>query len=144
MKLANLFAIAAVAIGFASCKSLPDPEFVNSPGKFNTNKVQADLYEIAYTGTAGMSLSQAESIAGQRASALCIAEGFRYLIVLDHGSKWETRPAQPGAAPDSLAAGDHQVPLVNGRVRFFAKEPRTETSAVYDATQTQKSLGFSS
>jgi len=140
MKFVYPLALAAAIVAFASCKSLPDPEFVNSPGKFNTTKIQADLYEIDYSGTAGMNFSRAESIAGQHASALCISEGFRYMIVLDNSSTWQTRPPQPGAAPDSIAAREHKVPIVKGRVRFFAKEPKTETGVVYDATQTQKNL----
>ncbi len=139
MKLTYTLAAVAAA-GLVSCKSLPEPEFVNAPGKFNTSKVQDDLYEITYSGTAGMSAAQAESIAGQRASALCISEGYRYMIVLDHGTTWQDRPAQPGVSPDSIAAGPHKVPIVNGRVRFFEKRPKTETSAVYDATQTQRNL----
>ena len=140
MKLTSIFTLVAAALFVASCSSKPEPNFVNTPGKFQTNAVQSDLFEITYSGTAGMSTERAMSIAGQRASALCIAQGYQYFIVLEKSAGFEPRPPQPGAAPDSLAAVEHQVPVVKGQLRFFKKQPSIETQAVYDATQTQQTM----
>ncbi|MEM8954057.1 MAG: hypothetical protein AAGD22_07910 [Verrucomicrobiota bacterium] len=142
MKSISLFSI--VALGaiclFSGCETLPEPDFSNLPGKFNLQKVQDDLWSVTYMGTAGMSESRAEAFAGQRVSALCLSEGYRYFIILEKDTTWQQRPAQVGAAPESIAAHEHHVPVVRGQVRFFKSDPNVATTAVYDAAQAQHNL----
>jgi hypothetical protein len=138
--ISSIFGVAAAAFVISGCASAPEADFSNIPGKFNMQKVQNDLWSISYTGVAGMSESRAESLAGQRASALCIAEGYRYFIVLEKSTEWQLRPGQPGVAPESIAAHDHHVPVIKGQVRFFKKQPDVATTAVYDAAQSQQNL----
>jgi hypothetical protein len=138
--LSSIALIALAAFFVTGCETPPAPDFSNIPGKFNMQKVQDDLWTVSYTGVAGMSESRAESLAGQRASALCIAEGYRYFIVLEKSTEWQQRPGQPGVAPESIAAHDHHVAVIKGQVRFFKKQPDVATTAVYDAVQSQQNL----
>ncbi|MEM7145354.1 MAG: hypothetical protein AAF591_09475 [Verrucomicrobiota bacterium] len=142
MKSISLFSVVALGgiLLLGGCETPPEPDFSNLPGKFNLQKIQNDLWSVTYTGTAGMSESRAEAFAGQRVSALCLAEGYSYFIILEKNTIWQQRPGQPGAAPESIAAHEHHVPVVQGQVRFFKDEPDVATTAVFDAAQAQQNL----
>ncbi|MFV1994941.1 MAG: hypothetical protein ACC661_05850 [Verrucomicrobiales bacterium] len=131
---------AAAALFVTSCASTPQPELTNLPGDFRLSKIQADLWDVRYTGTAGMRPNQAASIAGQRVSTLCLNQDYHYFLVLERESTWETRPGDPTLPVENIAAHEHNVPILSGQVKFFKKDPKILDKAVYDAEQAQQNL----